>query len=308
MRPENIKRAGVIAIGSNSTRMLCATLGLPLSDLVRSRLETRLFLALDEARGLSNTAINRLVDAVFLLKQQAADAGAQVIRLIATSAVRDSINAAQLQEALQQETGLFMRVLTGQEEAQYSFLGAAYPYLNSPPICVVDIGGGSTEIALGDGMGLDVCRSLQLGASRLFLACPVDSLTAMGRALAITRQVIRDGLRGLRLPPDARFLLVGGTGSALMSLIKGHLMQTGAMDEAFTLTQARDTLRRLSPLTQKERASLPGMMPGREHILPTGLVILTALMEQLHISGMQVAARNNTDGYLFEMFQQQMNA
>lgn len=119
MRPENIKRAGVIAIGSNSTRMLCATLGLPLSDLVRSRLETRLFLALDEARGLSNTAINRLVDAVFLLKQQAADAGAQVIRLIATSAVRDSINAAQLQEALQQETGLSMRVLTGQEEAQY---------------------------------------------------------------------------------------------------------------------------------------------------------------------------------------------
>lgn len=304
MRAEPIKRAGVIAIGSNSTRMLTATLGQPLTNLVRGRLETRLFLALDEARGLSNTAINRLVDAVFLLKQQAQDAGAEVIRLIATSAVRDSINAGLLQDALQQKTGLSMRVLTGQEEAQYSFLGAAYPYLNSPPIGVVDIGGGSTEIALGDGAGLDVCRSLQLGASRLFLACPMDGLTAMDRALNIARQVIEDGLRGLRLPPDSRFLLVGGTGSALMGILKGQLPQSGAPDEGFTLTQARESLRRLSPLSEQERASLPGMMPGREHILPTGLVILTALMDHLRISGMQVTARNNTDGYLFEMFQQ----
>ena len=305
MSARGVKRAGVIIIGSNSTRMLTATLGQPLIDLVRGRLETKLFLSLTKERRLDPAALNQLVDAVFLLQQQALAAGAEELHLVATSAVRDSTNARQLGRALRQETGLALRVLTGQKEAALSFLGAAYPYLDTQDIGVVDIGGGSTEVALGKATQL---YSLQLGASRLHLDCPVGDIKASDRALDTARQVIKAGLRKVIIPPSARWLLVGGTGNALMGLIRGHLPLVSAPDCGFTLSEARETLRLLAGLTHEQRAMLPGMMPGREHILPTGLAILTALMEELRITDMQVTVRNNTDGYLYQLYQHHQKA
>ena len=297
-------RIAVIAIGSNSIRSLTATLAAPLGSPVRGRQETRLFLALNEQMMFDQTAVNRLVDAVFLLKQQALENGARHIHLLATSAVRDSGNARELGRALKKETGLHLRILTGQQEAALSFLGAAYPFDDNGQIGVIDIGGGSTEIALGSVARLQTAHSLQLGASRLHRINPVIDLLHMEAALAHARQVALTQLRDVHARADARWLLVGGTGTALMGLLKGRLLPTGSPDEAFTLVQAQAVLRHLAPLTPEERSALPGMMPGREHILPTGLCILIALMEQLDIAEAHVTTRNNTDGFLFEQYRE----
>lgn len=297
-------RIAVIAIGSNSIRSLTATLAAPLGSPVRGRQETRLFLALNEQMMFDQTAVNRLVDTVFQLKQQALENGARHIHLLATSAVRDSGNPRELARALKKETGLHLRILTGQQEAAFSFLGAAYPYEEGQQIGVIDIGGGSTEIALGSVARLQTAHSLQLGASRLHRIGPVSDLLHMDAALAHARQVVAQHLKNLHVKVDARWLLVGGTGTALMGLIKGRLMPTGSPDEAFTRPQAHAILRQLAPLTPEERSALPGMMPGREHILPTGLVILIALMEHLGIDLAHVTTRNNTDGFLFEQYRE----
>lgn len=297
-------RIAVIAIGSNSIRSLTATLAAPLGSPVRGRQETRLFLALNEQMRFDQAAIKRLVDAVFLLKQQALENGARHVHLMATCAVRDSGNTRELARALKQETGLHLRILTGQQEAALSFLGAAYPYDEGEQIGVIDIGGGSTEIALGSVARLQTAHSLQLGASRLHRISPVTDLLHMEAALAHARQMVQQQLTNLHARADARWLLVGGTGTALMGLIKGRLLPTGSPDEAFTIHEALAVLHQLTALSPEERSALPGMMPGREHILPTGLCILIALMEQLDIPMAHVTTRNNTDGFLFELYRE----
>ena len=298
-------RAGVIAIGSNSTRMLTANLDSALSQPLRARQETRLFLALDEGRGIAPETALRLMDAVRLLHQQALDAGAQIVYLTATSAVRDSRDSLSLRAALLQKTGLDLRILTGNEEAAYSFLGAVYPYESGQTLGVADIGGGSTEIAWGTKRALHRARSLQLGASRLYAGFPINDYHGLAPALAEAEHGLGDAMDELEYMPS-RWLLVGGTGTALISLLKGRMMAADLQeDQPFNREQALTALRMLAGLSLKERTELPGMTPGREHILPTGLTILCALMARLKIEEMRVTARNNCDGFLYKLATEQ---
>ncbi len=294
-----VLRAGVIAVGSNSTRMLTADLDSRLGRPVRGRQETRLFLSLENG-ALVPDAVNRAREAVALLYRQALDAGARRVRLTATSAVRDARDARPLAEAIREDTGLSMRIVSGRKEAAWAFLGAAWPFGAGERLGVVDIGGGSTEVALGTREKVHSARSLQLGASRLFGSCPVDS--PEGLELAVSQADAL--LQGLRFHPGfrpARWLLVGGTGMALIGLLIGRPTHSGDMeDQDFTREEAGRVMRQLALLPPEARALLPGMPPGREHILPTGLAVLTALMDRLGISRMTVTARNNTDGCLYE--------
>jgi exopolyphosphatase/guanosine-5'-triphosphate,3'-diphosphate pyrophosphatase len=296
-----VGRAGVIAIGSNSIRMLTAKLDSTLSQPVRARQETRLFLALSENRDIAPETAARLIAAVQLLKQQALDADAQNVYLTATSAVRDSRDSVSLKATLLQRTGLDLRILTGHEEAAYSFLGAVYPYENLPSFGVVDIGGGSTEIAWGSRSTLHTARSLQLGASRLYAGFPINDSDGLASALAQAERGLGNALDEFTNTPG-RWLLVGGTGTALIGLLQGRLVfGEHQEDSPFTRGQAFTTLRTLAGLSLKERAELPGMTPGREHILPTGLAILCAMMARLNIDRMAVTARNNCDGFLYRL-------
>ena len=103
-----------------------------------------------------------------------------------------------------------------------------------------------------------------------------------------------------------RWLLVGGTGTALIGLLKGRLVFGDHQDDQpFTREQAFTTLRTLAGLSLKERAEHPGMTPGRENILPTGLTILCALMARLNIEEMRVTTRNNCDGFLHKLASEQ---
>lgn len=298
-------RAGVIAIGSNSTRMLTANLDSTLSQPVRARQETRLFLALNEGHSIAPETAIRLIDAVQLLRQQALDAGAQNVCLTATSAVRDSRDSLSLKATLLQRTGLDLRILTGNEEAVYSFLGAVYPYESGQTLGVADIGGGSTEIAWGTKRALHMARSLQLGASRLYAGFPINDYHGLAPALAEAEHGLGDAIDELEYLPG-RWLLVGGTGTALIGLLKGRLVFGDHQeDQPFTREQAFTTLRTLAGLSLKERAELPGMTPGRENILPTGLAILCALMARLNIEEMRVTTRNNCDGFLHKLAEEQ---
>ncbi len=297
------KRAAVIAIGSNSTRMLAAQLDAALSSPFRGREETRLFLSLDEEKRFAPATRQRLADAVNTLKEKAILSGALDISLIATSAVRDSRDSDELIVELKDKTGLALQIVSGEMEARYSFLGAAYPYQAAVSVGVIDIGGGSTEVALGGAQdGVRFAQSLQMGASRLYNLKAIDAEQDVLKAgRAVENEMDRAGLSLPFVP--RQWLLVGGTGVALMGLMKGELVnEYHPADEAFSLEDAQMQLRRLASLTPAERAALPGMTPSREHILPTGLVILTTLMRRLGIEHMAVTTRNNCDGFLFDKY------
>ncbi|MDD4080050.1 MAG: hypothetical protein PHP02_01380 [Eubacteriales bacterium] len=304
-------RAGVIIIGSNSTRMLTASLDAGLSGPISGRMETRLFLALGEGKRLRLDAIQAACRDVAALYRQAREAGAERTWLLATSAVRESENGKDLAYALLQETGLALQVLSGEEEAAYSFWGAVHPFSRHEMAGVVDIGGGSTEIALGRPGDMPLGHSLPMGASRLYATQPINSPEEAEKAIAIALETAREGVGAMAhktLTLDSRhwadptrWLLVGGTGTALIGLLKGRFYERGEGDMAFSRGEVLATLHALSVLPPQARAALPGMTPGREHILPTGLAVLAALMEALGLGQMAVTSRNNTDGVLWRL-------
>ena len=167
-----MNRIAVIVIGSNSTRSLCCDETPALSHPMRGRVETRLLLHLNKENPmLTDEAIALLAGGVSQLYEQIQYESARLVGLYATSAVRDAQNAQALSATLESLCGQPLRVLSGREEAAYSFYGAAGDW---PRAGMIDIGGGSTEIALGSGDTLAHAYSLQLGASRLHKRQPIN--------------------------------------------------------------------------------------------------------------------------------------
>lgn len=296
-------REAAIAIGSNSVRMLCANLDSGLTAPVRGREETGLFLSMGEDRLFQDAAMAGLVEAIERLYSQARRAGADRISLIATSAVRDAGNAEALGRMIAAALpGLHMQVIPGGEEARLAFTGALLPP-RPGPMGVVDIGGGSTEVALGlAGQGPGVTLSLQLGAARLLKLQAINSREDIAPARAAAAQVIQS-----RCPEgmgEGRpFALLGGTGTAALAVLRGiPFGQPLPEDGAVSLEEAEGLLGRLAGLDPAGRAALTGMPPTRLHILPTGLLILCELMRWLHIARIHVSQRNNLDGYLYQRY------
>ena len=142
-------KVAVIGIGSNSVRMLVAEVdGATGVRLAREREGTRLFAGLDEkTRCLHGEAMAKTVAAVAKMAAQARGMGAEEISLFATSATRDAGNADELAQRLRDEAGLELNVCSGEDEAALSFLGAT----DGQRCGVIDIGGGSTELVIGQG-------------------------------------------------------------------------------------------------------------------------------------------------------------
>lgn len=288
-------RQAVIIIGSNSTRLLAAS-GTTLKDPVRGREDTRLFAALDRNGVLSSEGIDRTAEAVKRLKETALSAGAQKIYLAATSATRDARNRSALEEALLERTGLPLRLLSGEEEARLSFLGATMGKNGFSG--VIDIGGGSTEVAVGEKEPRGI--SLQLGARRMLDVQRVDSLEDADRAVQAAGAALAplDALF-LDCPRVERWFIVGGTGTTLARMIlQLPFASPIPADFMVAISDAETMLRFIAPLSAAEREKLPGLPGERVDIMPAGLAILTALMRKMGIRYIAVTERNNTDGFL----------
>lgn len=292
-----------IGIGSNSVRLLCARRDASLSQPWRAREETALFLALGQDGCVSQAGMTALVAAVGRMALLARQQGAEQLSLLATSAVRDAANGQRLGEMLAAALpGVPLQVLSGQEEACLAFMGALLPPPPGP-LGVIDIGGGSTELALGmAGQRPQRSHSLQLGAARLLTWQAINSQEDVEKAGALARRIIARDLAGVQA--DGRpFALVGGTGTALLGLIQGiPFGQPLPEDSPINREAVLDWLRRLAGMDEAGRAALTGMPPGRIHILPTGAVILHQLMLWLGLEQVVVSQRNNLDGYLYQAY------
>lgn len=299
-------RVGVIAIGSNSVRMLTADLDERLSNPVRGREETALFLSMDDRKRFSEQGMERAAQAISKLYHQAREAGAGEVYMIATSAMRDASNRNELDYTIAATCPLVLnRIISGQEEARLGFLGAVCVPPRPGLLGMIDIGGGSTEVAIGrcDG-GLDSSVSLQLGASRLLQRQRVEGAQGLAAARALAFEVVSCGLRPRPQAPDS-YTLVGGTGTTFAAMLTNTPWPLAAPEgSAISEKEVSQWLERLALMDEAERAALTGMPPTRVHILPTGLVILEAVMHWLEIDTLTITHRGNLDGYLYSLCHQ----
>ena len=291
-------RAAVIGIGSNSLRMLVADIeSAKLYRLIRDREGLRVFAALDENGNIRQSMMAQACQSVNAMLEKARTNHAEQFHVFATSAVRDAKNQQAFCALLEKETGIRPEICSGQEEAELSFIGATEQQRSG----LIDIGGGSTEVVVGQGSRIDFAHSFQLGAVRLHGDCPIrtveDGCAVAAQAAAQLLQYRQAILQQAAIPC---WIGVGGTFTALAAL--AQQLDWLDREKIHGFVASRDivcrTLDLVSPLSVDERLKLRGIQPNRADIIAHGFAILLACMDTLDIPEIIVSEYGNLEGYL----------
>jgi exopolyphosphatase / guanosine-5'-triphosphate,3'-diphosphate pyrophosphatase len=281
-----------IDIGSNTTRLLVAdSRDGVLQELLAQRAFTRIGKSMGKDKAIPPTKVAETADVVASQARMAREMGAARIEAVATAAIRRAVNREELAIAVEQAAGVPLRVLTEEEEARLSFLGATRS-LSSPPqdtVAVVDVGGGSTEIAIGtmEG-GVDWWASLPIGSGLLadgYLHTDPPAVQELENA----RLHAAGAFEGLEPPPAAEAVAVGGSATSLRRLV-GAELRHDALERSIKL---------LATTPSAEVARRFDLAAERVRLLPGGIVIFDELSQKLGRS-LQIAAGGLREGVILE--------
>ena len=312
-----VSRFAGIDCGTNSIRLLIADVeGGVLRDVHRETRIVRLGQGVDATGQFAPDAIARtraaLCDYAALLTRH----GAQRVRMVATSAARDVANrdvffgmTADVLGAVL--PGAVAEVITGAEEAALSFRGAVGELDDArSPFVVVDLGGGSTEIVLGDGGGVAASYSADIGCVRLTERC-LHSDPPTAAEVAAARQVVRErldvALAAVPVEKGRTWVGLAGTMTTLSAL--AHQMTTyDAAAIHLSRVAGSDLLAvcdRLIGMTRAERAALPPMHEGRADVIGGGAIVVEELARELRsragIDELTVSEHDILDGIVLSI-------
>jgi exopolyphosphatase / guanosine-5'-triphosphate,3'-diphosphate pyrophosphatase len=313
-----VTRVAAVDCGTNSVRLLIADLPAdrtsPLVDVVRRMEIVRLGEGVDRTGRLSSTAIERTRVALADYAAEVTDSRADRVRMVATSATRDAGNSSEFHDMVVATLGVEPEVVTGDEEARLSFLGAVrgLPASSPPPYLVVDIGGGSTEFVLG-GAGDDAATvanavSVDIGCVRMTERHLRDDPPNLEQ-IAAAEADIRAGVdRALEIVPahHAR-TLIGLAGSvttvAALALRLDRYDPSRIHHARIPYADVATVTTHLLGLTHTQRLTLPPMHPGRADVIGAGALILRVLMERVGADSVVASEHDILDGICFSLQQ-----
>ena len=290
-------RTAAIGIGSNSLRMLIANIGESgLQRLGRYREGLRVFAALDDEGKISQEMLLQAADSIETFAQEAVKKQVDTIHLFATSAVRDASNADELEQVLFDRTGLKLEVCSGDEEAELSFLGAT----SGIPSGMIDIGGGSTEIVVGDRNAIHHGFSFQMGAVRLFRMMPITCEAEARKVIDYAKSLLIPHLEKYLSYTAEEWIGVGGTFTTTAAFVQRKPWMDRATIHGFPLTidNVMDAINMLAAMPVEQRKTLPFLQPQRADIIVHGLTILAGCMEAFGLGQITVSEYGNLEGYL----------
>ncbi len=301
-----MRKVAVIGIGSNSVRMLIAEVEEDgFRRLTRDREGTRLFAGLDAEGNLSGESMAKTAAAVERMTRSARKIGCERLHIFATSASRDAKNGEVFLDLIRRFTGVYPEILSGEQEAVLSFLGATDLAPKGEMCGVVDIGGGSTEIVLGRGAEILLALSCQMGAVRLFRLLPIRGAEDMPAVEAEAVRILDEKLNTLSVPPLPKtWIGTGGTFTALAALTRGVKWtdRTYMHGTRLSVTDVRAIGERLAGMTPEQRLALEGLQPSRADIVVHGICILLAVMRRMGTETIQVSEYGNLDGYIRDRY------
>lgn len=303
-------RVAAIDVGSNSVRQVVAdvspTGAIHMVDELKAT--PRLGAGLDAAGALTAEAMRRAVEALARMVTLTGRLDVDRTVAVATSAVRDAANGDEFVAMVRDATGLELRILDGPEEARLAHLSArAHFDMEAGPTAVIDVGGGSLELALSAGSAIDRLLSYPLGAIRL-----TERHLAQGtrrRDVDRLRRAVRTELRDPELWREWRGARLIGSGGTFTALAAVHLSRRG-VSAARTVHGTRvsreelehllDYLQQLSPA---ERAAVPGLSPARAEIIVAGLAAVAEVMARLDSREVIVSDYGIREGLLLDSAQ-----
>jgi len=295
-----MSRVAAIDIGSHSVLMCIGEVIGPddFRVLYDSARTTRLGEGLDRTGKLSPRAIRRTLKALRECRRKAEILGVGIAEAVATEAVREAANDADLLDPAEKALGLPVRPISGKEEARLTFLGVAGPG-SVEPILIIDVGGASTEIILAREGRIVRSESLPVGAARLKEAIPSEDVL---RFFVRVIEVIPADLH----PADVagcRTVLVGGTATTLAA-IKLRMTRYDpdlVEGQGFTRKEIRAMVASMQEMTPAARKSVPGLPPNRAEIITSGGMLIEQVLEDLGIDDCTVSARGLRHGLLREI-------
>ena len=304
---------GAIDVGTNSIHLIVVELDAAFdTSRVVYKAREMVRLGSDDAleRGrLSRKAMDRGVEAIARFNDAARVRGAERIRAVATSAVRETENGGEFRDLVEARTGLRLEILDGYEEARLIHLGVANGYpLYDRVACLIDIGGGSTEFIVADGERPYLVDSVKLGSLRLYdayLRDKPDPLRAARKLDAHVTGVLGPLIERIR---HYRLDLAIGTSGTIMGLAWLDAAQRGLTVKGvhgYTLSRTRlETLQRqMLVLGEAERRRMPGMNPRRADIIVAGNAVLIGALALLGRDELVVCERALRDGVVVDLAQ-----
>jgi exopolyphosphatase / guanosine-5'-triphosphate,3'-diphosphate pyrophosphatase len=292
-------RLGVLDVGSNTVHLLVvdAHRGARPTPMTSEKTELRLAERIDASGRLTDEGADALVDAVGRAAAQATAAGCVEVLAFATSALRDATNCNAVTARVRAQTGVALQLLPGADEARYTFLAARrWCGWSAGRLLVLDIGGGSLELAVGGDEHPDLAVSVPLGAGRLTREWFGDDppsrreITALEAHLdAVLAPVARTMRRAGS--PD----LAVGTSKTFRSLAR----LTGAGKPVLTEAELGQLLAFITRMSSRDLADLKGVSPGRAHQLVAGALVARAAMRALHVPQVEICPWALREGVIF---------
>ncbi|MGX1769829.1 Ppx/GppA phosphatase family protein [Dietzia sp. NPDC055343] len=310
-------RVGAVDCGTNSIRLLVAE-GVPgqagLTDVVREMRIIRLGEGVDATGRISAGAISRCRTALTDYTRTMKDLGVQSVRMVATSATRDAANKTEFFDMTadllgESFPGAAAEVISGQTEAQLTFAGGVVDLdPREGPFVVADLGGGSTEIVVGEYDDGDVrilgAQSVDIGCVRITERTLHSDPPSSGE-VSEARRVIAEALEsasGLPLGRAKRFVGVAGTFTTLSAVAQGMATYdpVALHNSVISLEQMREVCARVVALPIAERRGVEPMHPGRADVIGGGALVASALCdlmsERAGIADITVSEKDILDG------------
>jgi len=295
-----------VDIGSNSVRLKVARLTRHrLRAIHEEREVTRLGESVYRSGFLSPDAIANTVKVLRRFHRAVQNAGADSVRVVATSALRDARNSQAFLEWVRSATGWKAEIISGLEEARLIHLGLVSTLrVNSTPVLMMDLGGGSCELTISSQGHIRTTVSLPLGAVRLtneFLLHDPPRKSELRQLRGfIARETQRVADRIKRLHPKV-VIATSGTAQSLAAVCHGLYRTKGSRTASVSRAQMRRIAKLLARLPLEERRNLSGVGPRRAEIIVAGAAVYAELLERCQLGGFRSSELGLRDGLLAQM-------
>lgn len=292
-----VVRVAVVDIGTNSTRLLIAEVegsGERLRELVRRSKVTRLGAGVDATGELSLESERRVYDTLADYRREIDANDCERNMAVLTSAVRDAANGRQFAERIRSRYGLDAHVLSGEQEAQLTFLGAMADRDEGGTTVVIDIGGGSTEFVVGRGRSAGFHISLHAGVVRMserHIHSDPPREQELAELAADVRGVLEQGLPEHERTAVAHGIAVAGTATSAASIDQELEPYDSERVNGYALSRAtvHGLLERLAGMDEAARRRVKGLDPDRAPTIVAGMVLLEEAMRAFALERIEVS-------------------
>jgi len=303
-----LTRVAVVDIGTNSTRLLIADVDAgarDLAELDRRSIVTRLGEGVDATGALGDAPRERVFAALAQYAQAIEEHAAAATTAVMTSAVRDAANGRAFAEAVRERYGLEARTLSGDEEARLTYLGATAARNDGAGarLLVIDIGGGSTELVVGEGGEVAFHVSTQVGVvrhSERHLHSDPPARAELDALAADAGPALAAAVPEAERAHVTAAVAVAGTATQCAGIDLGG--RTAAVEgHRLSVPRLEAMLEELAALPLEQRREVPGLDPDRAPTIVAGVVILTRALAAFDLGEVEVSDRDILWGAALEL-------